>query len=58
LGELWLRSVKAMSRRWLGHYVAFFIVRYVVGTILFIVLLVYKWRRRHLSAYENIENYL
>ncbi|XP_052736023.1 LEAF RUST 10 DISEASE-RESISTANCE LOCUS RECEPTOR-LIKE PROTEIN KINASE-like 2.3 isoform X3 [Vigna angularis] len=43
----------------LGHYVIpYFIVRYVVGTILFIVFLVYKWRRRHSSAYENIENYL
>ncbi|BAT82151.1 hypothetical protein VIGAN_03211600 [Vigna angularis var. angularis] len=43
----------------LGHYVIpYFTVRYVVGTILFIVFLVYKWRRRHSSAYENIENYL
>ncbi|KAL2976636.1 hypothetical protein AAZX31_13G020000 [Glycine max] len=25
---------------------------------LFIVLLIYKWRKRHLSIYENIENYL
>ena len=43
----------------LGHYVIpYFIVRYFGGMILFIVLLVYKWRRRHLSLYENIENYL
>ncbi|XP_052736218.1 rust resistance kinase Lr10 isoform X3 [Vigna angularis] len=43
----------------LGHYVIpYFIVRYVIGTILFIVFLVYKWRRRHSSIYENIENYL
>ncbi|QCD99824.1 somatic embryogenesis receptor kinase 4 [Vigna unguiculata] len=32
--------------------------RYVIGTILFIVLLIYKWKRRHSSAYKNIENYL
>ncbi|XP_068471890.1 rust resistance kinase Lr10-like isoform X3 [Phaseolus vulgaris] len=43
----------------LGHYVIpYFIVRYVVGTILLIVLLIYKWRRRHSSEYENIESYL
>ncbi|KAK8473156.1 hypothetical protein PHAVU_001G068800, partial [Phaseolus vulgaris] len=43
----------------LGQYVIpYFIVRYVVGTILFIALLTYKWRRRHSSEYENIESYL
>jgi len=43
----------------LGHYVIpYFIVRYVVGTILFIAILLYKWRRRHSSEYENIERYL
>ncbi|WVY91680.1 hypothetical protein V8G54_037194, partial [Vigna mungo] len=43
----------------LGHYgIPYFTVRYVAGTILFIVFLVYKWRRRHSSVYESIENYL
>ncbi|XP_022638057.1 rust resistance kinase Lr10 isoform X1 [Vigna radiata var. radiata] len=42
----------------LGQCVTYFIVRYVAGTMLFIVFLVYKWRRRHSSVYENIENYL
>ena len=43
----------------MGHYVIpYFIVRYVVGTILFIAILLYKWRRRHSSEYENIERYL
>ncbi|CAJ1971930.1 unnamed protein product [Sphenostylis stenocarpa] len=42
-----------------GHYVVpYLIVRYLVGMILFIVLLIYKWRKRHLSIYENIETYL
>jgi len=43
----------------LGQYgIPYSIARYVIGTILFIVLLIYKWKRRHSSAYENIENYL
>ncbi|XP_068471886.1 rust resistance kinase Lr10-like [Phaseolus vulgaris] len=43
----------------LGHYcMPYLIVRYVVGTILFIALMTYKWRRRHSSQSENIESYL
>ena len=43
----------------LGQYVMpYFIVRYVVGTILLIALLIYKCRRRHSSEYQNIESYL
>ena len=43
-----------------GHYVIpyFILIRYVAGTILFITLLLYKWRRRHSSEYENIESFL
>ena len=43
----------------LGHYVIpYFILRYVIVTVLFIAILTYKWRRRHSSEYENIESYL
>ena len=44
----------------IGHYVLpfFLAVRFFFGMTLLIVLLVYKWRKRHLSIYENIENYL
>ncbi|KAK7266887.1 hypothetical protein RIF29_19547 [Crotalaria pallida] len=37
---------------------SFVAARYVVGVALFLLLLIYKWRRRHLSMYENIENFL
>ncbi|KAK7293751.1 hypothetical protein RJT34_16624 [Clitoria ternatea] len=36
----------------------FVAARYLFGLILILVLLVYKWRRRHLSKYEYIENFL
>ncbi|KAK7373020.1 hypothetical protein VNO80_06414 [Phaseolus coccineus] len=44
----------------IGRYVLpfFLTVRFLFGMTLLIVLLVYKWRKRHLSIYENIENYL
>ncbi|KAL2318119.1 hypothetical protein Fmac_031995 [Flemingia macrophylla] len=32
--------------------------RCLIGLILLLMLLVYKWKRRHLSIYENIENFL
>jgi len=43
----------------LVHYgIPYFIFRYVVGMILFIALLIFKWRRRHSSEYEHIESFL
>ncbi|KAL2327033.1 hypothetical protein Fmac_020460 [Flemingia macrophylla] len=36
----------------------FFIARYLVGVGFFLGLLTHKWRRRHLSLYENIESFL
>ncbi|XP_027940337.1 LEAF RUST 10 DISEASE-RESISTANCE LOCUS RECEPTOR-LIKE PROTEIN KINASE-like 2.1 isoform X2 [Vigna unguiculata] len=36
----------------------FFAARYLFGVVLILVLLIYKWRRRHSSIYENIENFL
>ncbi|KAI9096704.1 hypothetical protein K1719_025883 [Acacia pycnantha] len=33
-------------------------VRYLFGLISLIVLVIFKWRKRHLSAYENIEDFL
>jgi len=44
----------------IGRYVLplFLTVRVLIGFTLITVLLVYKWRKRHLSIYENIENYL
>jgi len=33
-------------------------LRFLFGVTLLIVLLVYKWRKRHSSIYENIESYL
>ncbi|RZB70666.1 Rust resistance kinase Lr10 isoform B [Glycine soja] len=42
-----------------GHYFLPFLAgKFLFGMTLFIVLLIYKWRKRHLSIYENIENYL
>ncbi|CAJ1972270.1 unnamed protein product [Sphenostylis stenocarpa] len=32
--------------------------RYLLGVVLILVLLIYKWSRRHFSIYENIENFL
>ncbi|KAK4277538.1 hypothetical protein QN277_015525 [Acacia crassicarpa] len=33
-------------------------VRYLFGFIFLIVLVIFKWRKRHLSAYEHIEDFL
>ncbi|CAL0299160.1 unnamed protein product [Lupinus luteus] len=37
---------------------SFVAIRYLFGVALFTLLLIYKWRRRHLSMYENIESFL
>ncbi|CAJ1971754.1 unnamed protein product [Sphenostylis stenocarpa] len=44
----------------IGHYVIplLMVVRILFGVILLTVILIYKWRKRHLSMYQNIENYL
>ncbi|CAJ1972274.1 unnamed protein product [Sphenostylis stenocarpa] len=34
------------------------VVRYLLGVTLLLGLLIYMWRRRHFSMYENIENFL
>jgi len=36
----------------------FLSIRYLFGLSLLFVLFIYKWRRRHFSMYENIENFL
>ncbi|KAG4402374.1 hypothetical protein GLYMA_02G183302v4 [Glycine max] len=36
----------------------FMLARYLFGVTLLLGLLIYKWRLRHLSLYENIENFL
>jgi len=36
----------------------FLAARCLFGVVLILVLLIYKWRRRHFSIYENIENFL
>jgi len=36
----------------------FLAARYLFGVLLILVLLIYKWLRRHFSIYENIENFL
>ncbi|CAL5206533.1 unnamed protein product [Lathyrus oleraceus] len=36
----------------------FIAARIVFGVILLLVLFIYKWRRRHVSMYDNIENFL
>ncbi|KAH1099618.1 hypothetical protein GLYMA_13G033000v4 [Glycine max] len=42
-----------------GHYILPYLAgKFLFGMTFFIVLLIYKWRKRHLSTYENIENYL
>ncbi|WJX10097.1 hypothetical protein P8452_00860 [Trifolium repens] len=43
-----------------GHYVlpSLLAARYLFGMTLFIALLIYKWRKRHLSMFEYIEIYL
>ncbi|KAJ1394946.1 Serine-threonine/tyrosine-protein kinase, catalytic domain [Sesbania bispinosa] len=43
-----------------GHYVlpSFWAARFLFGVTLYVAFLVYKWRKRHLSIYENIEIYL
>ncbi|CAL0318902.1 unnamed protein product [Lupinus luteus] len=43
----------------MGRYISpYIIVRYLIGIVAFIALLIYKWRRRHKSIYENIEDFL
>ena len=44
----------------IGHYVlpSFWAGKLLFGITLFIALLIYKWKSRHLSMYQNIENYL
>jgi len=44
----------------IGHYIlpSFLTVRLLFGITFFIALLIYKWRKRHLSTYECIELYL
>jgi serine/threonine protein kinase len=44
----------------LGHYVlpSLLAARFLFGVTFFISLLIYKWRKRHLSIYECIELYL
>ncbi|QCE06512.1 brassinosteroid insensitive 1-associated receptor kinase 1 [Vigna unguiculata] len=44
----------------IGRYALplFLLLRFLFAVTLLIVILIYKWRRRHLSMYENIENYL
>jgi len=44
----------------IGHYIlpSFLAVRLLFGITFFIALLIYKWRKRHLSTYECIELYL
>ncbi|CAJ1972271.1 unnamed protein product [Sphenostylis stenocarpa] len=37
---------------------AFIAARYLFGVALLLGLFIYKWQRRHLSMYENIENFL
>ncbi|RHN77721.1 putative glycerophosphodiester phosphodiesterase, protein kinase RLK-Pelle-LRK10L-2 family [Medicago truncatula] len=43
-----------------GHYVlpSFFAARFLFGMTLFIALLIYKWKKRHLSMFDYIEIYL
>ncbi|XP_039689625.1 rust resistance kinase Lr10 [Medicago truncatula] len=42
-----------------GRYVVpYFTLRITLGIILFSALLIYKYRRRHVSIYENIEDFL
>ncbi|XP_019427647.1 PREDICTED: LEAF RUST 10 DISEASE-RESISTANCE LOCUS RECEPTOR-LIKE PROTEIN KINASE-like 2.8 [Lupinus angustifolius] len=43
----------------LGKYILPpFAIRYLFGVVLVLLLLIYKWRRRHLSIYEEIEHFL
>ncbi|XP_019428730.1 PREDICTED: LEAF RUST 10 DISEASE-RESISTANCE LOCUS RECEPTOR-LIKE PROTEIN KINASE-like 2.1 [Lupinus angustifolius] len=37
---------------------SFVAIRYLFGVAFFLLLMIFKWRRRHLSMYENIENFL
>ena len=36
----------------------FLATRFIFGVIALLVLFIYKWKRRHLSMYDNIENFL
>jgi len=36
----------------------FLVARQLFGVVLILLLFIYKWRRRHFSIYENIENFL
>ncbi|KAE9619756.1 putative glycerophosphodiester phosphodiesterase, protein kinase RLK-Pelle-LRK10L-2 family [Lupinus albus] len=44
----------------MGQYIlpSLIAIRYSFGVVLMLILLIYKWRRRHLSMYEEIENFL
>ncbi|CAL0299159.1 unnamed protein product [Lupinus luteus] len=55
VGPPYLSSGTDMGRYILPTFVA---IRYLIGVALLLLLLIYKWRRRHLSIYENIESFL
>ncbi|XP_061370520.1 LEAF RUST 10 DISEASE-RESISTANCE LOCUS RECEPTOR-LIKE PROTEIN KINASE-like 2.1 [Gastrolobium bilobum] len=42
-----------------GRYaLPYFIVKFLLGVVAFIIVLIYKWGRRHTSSYDNIEEFL
>ncbi|CAJ1972269.1 unnamed protein product [Sphenostylis stenocarpa] len=42
-----------------GRYLLpYFMIRFLFGVVIFVMLLIYKWGRRHKSKYENIESFL
>ncbi|XP_019427645.1 PREDICTED: rust resistance kinase Lr10-like isoform X2 [Lupinus angustifolius] len=44
----------------MGQYIlpSLIAIRYLFGVVLVLLLLIYRWRRRHLSMYEEIEHFL
>ncbi|XP_014521802.2 LEAF RUST 10 DISEASE-RESISTANCE LOCUS RECEPTOR-LIKE PROTEIN KINASE-like 2.2 [Vigna radiata var. radiata] len=57
--QVYIWNFESVSRMIGGYGVPLFLlVRILFGLTLLIVLMIYKWRKRHLSMYENIENYL
>ncbi|TKY56098.1 serine/threonine-protein kinase [Spatholobus suberectus] len=55
VGQQYFNEAVFIGRNILSVFIT---ARYLFGVALLLALLIYKWWRRHLSMYENIENFL
>ncbi|XP_065866405.1 LEAF RUST 10 DISEASE-RESISTANCEUS RECEPTOR-LIKE PROTEIN KINASE-like 2.7 [Euphorbia lathyris] len=56
--EIYFRNIGSCSLTYISQAGTFCVAKTLCGTPIVTALLVYKWRRRHLSGYQAIENFL